>query len=328
MSTHNSTGIAALLAALAMTGATAFGITIDTVTVGHAGNAADSTGYGAVSYEYQIGTTEVTNAQYAAFLNAVAATDTYGLYNTLMGSTTYGGITRSGTSGSYTYTVKAGYDLKPVTYVSFYDACRFTNWLTNGQKTGAQDATTTESGLYVLDDKETLRLLPDHATSIGWVIPNENEWYKAAYYNPTLNGGAGGYTNYPWAGGASPSHTQNAVNGANYYGGSGTVENVGSYVNATSYFGTYDQAGNVWEWNDAIYSDNGRVLRGGSLSNDGLSLSAASGRLNNGPASEAYFIGFRVASLTAVPEPSTWASAMGLTMLVFGVMVRRGRRTL
>ncbi|EIP99559.1 hypothetical protein OpiT1DRAFT_04081, partial [Opitutaceae bacterium TAV1] len=80
--------------------------------------------------------------------------------------------------------------------------------------------------------------------------------------------------------------------------------------------------------NDAIYSDNGRVLRGGSLSNDGLSLSAASGRLNNGPASEAYFIGFRVASLTAVPEPSTWASAMGLTMLVFGVMVRRGRRTL
>ena len=57
-------------------------IQIDMVTVGNAGNAADSTGYGAVAYNYQIGKYEVTAGQYTAFLNAVAATDTYGLYNT------------------------------------------------------------------------------------------------------------------------------------------------------------------------------------------------------------------------------------------------------
>ena len=36
---------------------------------------------GAVDYAYNIGTYEVTNAQYVEFLNAVAKTDGYGLYN-------------------------------------------------------------------------------------------------------------------------------------------------------------------------------------------------------------------------------------------------------
>ncbi|EIP99818.1 hypothetical protein OpiT1DRAFT_04349 [Opitutaceae bacterium TAV1] len=328
MSTHNSTGIAALLTALAMTGATAFGITIDTVTVGYAGNAADTAsgtyanGRGAVSYEYQIGTYEVTNAQYAAFLNAVDSTgaNTYSLYNSNMSSSTYGGITWNSTSSKYE--VKAGFDLKPVNYVSFYDAARFVNWLTNGQGSGG-----TESGLYVFKEGKLVST-PDHATSTGWVIPNENEWYKAAYYNPTLNEGAGGYTNYPWAGGASPSHTQDAVNGATYSGGPGNVTDVGSYINASSYFGTYDQAGNLWEWTDTISSGNNRVLRGGAVYSNVNDLSAASGRGGSGPTDEGYYYGFRVASLTAVPEPSVWASAMGLTMFVFGVWVRRGRRTL
>ena len=63
-------------------------ITIDTVTVGDPGNAADTRyatpGYGAMAYTYNIGKYEVTAGQYTAFLNAVAATDTYGLYDTNM----------------------------------------------------------------------------------------------------------------------------------------------------------------------------------------------------------------------------------------------------
>src|SRR2546426_808545 len=58
---------------------------VQTVHVGNAGNANDpATGnlYGGVGYAYNIGTTEVTVGQYTEFLNAVAATDTYGLYNT------------------------------------------------------------------------------------------------------------------------------------------------------------------------------------------------------------------------------------------------------
>src|SRR5262245_40161406 len=79
-------------------------VTMAWTTIGDPGNAADATGFGAVGYVYAIGTYEVTNAQYAAFLNAKAAADPLGLYNPSMGSTAYpawGGIARSGAAGSY-----------------------------------------------------------------------------------------------------------------------------------------------------------------------------------------------------------------------------------
>jgi len=63
----------------------AVAITLDMVTVGNPGNSADTTGYGAVPYEYRIGKYEVTIEQYAVFLNAVAKTDNYQLYNAGMG---------------------------------------------------------------------------------------------------------------------------------------------------------------------------------------------------------------------------------------------------
>jgi len=127
-------------------------ITIDTVTVGDPGNAADTTGYGSVSYTYSIGKYEVTAGQYCTFLNAVAKKDTFGLYNNSMWSGTYAcGIQQMGASGSYSYNVASGYANRPVNYVTFWDACRFANWLYNGQECGAQDATTTEEGAYTLD---------------------------------------------------------------------------------------------------------------------------------------------------------------------------------
>lgn len=48
---------------------------IDMVTVGNAGNGADTTGYGAVSYSFQIAKHEVTIGMYMRFLNAVAKSD-------------------------------------------------------------------------------------------------------------------------------------------------------------------------------------------------------------------------------------------------------------
>ncbi len=91
-----------LLAAVAAMPAAAGTVAFDFAQVGNAGNAPDpTTGYGAVAYNYAISKTEVTNAQYAEFLNAVAATDNFGgsdptLYNTSMGFNALGGITRSG----------------------------------------------------------------------------------------------------------------------------------------------------------------------------------------------------------------------------------------
>ena len=95
MSMNSLISLAALAAVTCLAVSTASAqITIPTVLVGDPGNAADpTTGYGSVGYEYNIGTTEVTNAQYAAFLNAVARTDTYSLYNTNMAGS-FGGIER------------------------------------------------------------------------------------------------------------------------------------------------------------------------------------------------------------------------------------------
>lgn len=111
---------------------------VEMIPVGNAGNAADGTGYGAVNYAYSIGKYEVTNAQYAQFLNAVAATDPNGLYNPDMGNNMRGGISRLGNSGSYAYAVKANMGTKPVSFVNWYDAVRFCNWLHHGRPIGAQ----------------------------------------------------------------------------------------------------------------------------------------------------------------------------------------------
>src|SRR5262245_54611315 len=119
------------LAALSLLGLSlpASAITVQMVAVGNPGNTCDTQTqgcFGAVAYWYQIGKYEVTNSQYAAFLNAVAATDTNGLYNAAMGGSQ---ITQSGSPGSYTYAVVGANGNQPITSFSFYDALRFANWL-------------------------------------------------------------------------------------------------------------------------------------------------------------------------------------------------------
>ncbi len=144
--------ITAAAAVLSVNLASAALVNIATVPVGYAGNTADPvTGFGAVPYQYSIGTYDVTNAQYVEFLNAKAsASDPYGLWNSNMdpsvvqGMFAEGAIQRSG-AGPYSYSVRPGFANKPVIYVSWYDAVRFVNWLTNGQGNGD-----TESGPYLI----------------------------------------------------------------------------------------------------------------------------------------------------------------------------------
>jgi sulfatase modifying factor 1 len=67
----------------------ASGVTMDWTPIGNPGNACDvqfQGCFGAVSYRYSIGTYEVTNAQYAEFLNAKAGSDPFGLFNPGMGN--------------------------------------------------------------------------------------------------------------------------------------------------------------------------------------------------------------------------------------------------
>lgn len=299
----------AAIVCAALISAASAALVIDTVPVGNAGNPAGGTGYGSVTYAYSIGKYEVTAGQYTAFLNAVAATDSYGLYNANMWSNSNGcKILRSGTSGSYTYSVAANYANRPVNYVNWGDAARFANWLHNGQPIGGQNAQTTEDGAYVLHGAmANAELVTIHRSSNWkWAIPTENEWYKAAYHKN--DGATGNYWLYPVA-----SDTIN-VNKANYANYLGHTTDVGSYLDSPGAYGTFDQGGNLWEWNEAI-TGSYRGFRGGSTSSMNTSLQSTS-RDNYIPSYETYLLGFRVVQ---IPEP------IAITLWTLGGLILRRR---
>lgn len=317
-------GLAGLVVFAPVVPATA-AVTIDWVSVGNPGNAADTTGFGRVDYAYRIARNETTIGQYAEFLNAVAKTDPYKLYNSNLGSASYiAGISRSGVSGNYSYAVIAGTANKPITWTSWFDAARFCNWLHNGQPTGAQGAAATEDGAYTLLGA----MSGIHARTAGakmW-IPSEDEWYKAAYYDPT-KGGVGGYWLYPTQSDTIAGNTAGVPGSANYYDGDYVgypgmaLTDGGTYgANSDSFFGTSDQGGNVWEWNDAVMGSS-RGMRGGcwDSSQNGAVYLASSFRSSMSPVGENYGIGFRLAT---VPEPSAGL----LTALACGVAITRRQR--
>ncbi|OGT46410.1 MAG: hypothetical protein A3E83_06425 [Gammaproteobacteria bacterium RIFCSPHIGHO2_12_FULL_41_20] len=262
------------------------------VTVGNPGNSNDTTGFGAVSYTYRIGKYPVTIKQYTDFLNAVAKTDTYSLYNSSMGTDlNSAGISQSGSSGSFTYSVMDNGGIsanRPITFVTWFNAARFANWMSNGQPSGSQNNATTENGAYALNGitsgsavtKNTIN--PNTGAAPTYYIPLENEWYKAAYYDPTLGDGAGGYYGYATQSNTAPGNTIGSqLNQANYfiangvgfsvtqslvfsYGAQNYLTDVGSFSGSPSYYGTFDQNGNADQWNDldgsaSLY----RGLRGG-----------------------------------------------------------------
>lgn len=326
-------------------------LTMDLVTVGNPGNAVDPAdgsildpgiqNFGSVAYTYGIGTYEVQNIQYAEFLNSVAASaDPYGLYNAGMGTDARGGITRSGSIGAYTYAVKDNMGEKPVNYVSFYDAVRFVNWLENGQPPGAQSAGTTETGSYTLfTEGSTTTNVSARAANATWVLPTEDEWYKAAYYDPGPSGPSDDWWLYPTQSDSVPSMgladatgsiTNDGSNVANYNqaadwnGQNGNVTTVGSAGPlSASHYGTYDQGGNLNEWNEAIINGNYRGIRGGffgdALPNE---ITLQSFFQNLGPPDgESASLGFRVAF---IPEPCTLV-ALGLAGLASCIWCRRRR---
>jgi len=337
--------VALLVALCSVMNGTAHAINYEMVTVGDPGNAADVTGYGAVGSEYRIGKYEVTIQQYTDFLNAVAASDPYSLYNSNMATDlNIAGIWREGSSGSYTYRVITdGIDTgnRPITYVSWFDAARFTNWMQNGQLTGTAGVASTETGAYTLNGA-TSGAGPMKNAGATWWLPSENEWYKAAYYK---GGGAnGGYWVFPTQSDSFPGNTiGGAANQANYYFGSYSVTqstviipsnllnyltDAGAFSNSGSAYGTFDQGGSVFEWNDdGSGSIPARGVRGGSWYHNPYhahSFLESSYRPINLPVDyEINYVGFRIAS---VPEPSTYG--MGVAGLAWGgySMLRRRRR--
>jgi sulfatase modifying factor 1 len=244
------------------------GIDINFVPIGNPGNAADTggtEGCGAVSYGYRIGKYEITNAQWNTF-TAVA------------------GVPTGNPSNAYDQSAYFTGAQQPTNMVSWYEAAQFCNYLTSGNK---------YSGAYKFDISGNFQSI-DRVSSIStygttYVIPTEDEWYKAAYFKPN----ASGYSLYANGTDTAP------VAGVNSNYNSSAPWNI---TNGTmEQNGTFDMMGNVWEWNETLIGSD-RGVRGGSYYLN-FDFNLRSSIRNYGtPISELNGIGFRVAS---VPEPAT-----------------------
>ena len=205
-------------------------INMDFVTIGNAGNAADNTGFGAMGYNYRIGKYEVTAEQWA---EVIAADPNVGDAGNWSGSQPTGGT-------------------------SWYEAAKFCNWLTTGS---AATGVYSFNGPITAPTGVTINRTYRNAGGVAYVLPSEDEWYKAAYYDPNkLGAGVGGYWDYP------TKHDYPAVpDGIDFAGDTAfdavfyqgydqgapnSVDNAG----VLSAYGTMGQGGNVWEWNETAGS--------------------------------------------------------------------------
>ncbi len=158
-------------------------------------------------------------------------------------------------------------------------------------------------------------------------LPNENEWYKAAYYKG--GGTDAGYWDYPTQSDSIPSNDLVAPdpgNNANFRQDGYTIGSpywmteVGEFENSDSAYGTYDQGGNVWEWNESVITGSIRGLRGSSFRYEYAYLHAGFRNDKSSPMYEGSRVGFRVAS--KIPEPSTLLLG---SLAAVGMLMRRPR---
>ncbi len=278
-------------------GANAF--TMDFVTIGNPGNAADTTGspnpVGSVGYVYNLGMYEVSRDQ----------------------------IDKANSAGSLgiTYAANSSTINKPGTGISWYEAAKYVNWLNTNQ--GYQEAYKFVGGTFTLWSAGDAGYNANNMfrnSLAQYVIASRDEWYKGAYGKAD-----GSWSNFPNGSNSAPAKTAGGtVANTAVYGGQAGPADINNAGGLSSY-GTMGQGGNVWEWNETAYDGNNdtagenREIRGG-VWNDSSGFLDASSRSSNNPLNEGYINGFRVAS---VPEPS------GFSLLAVGLgglsMMRRRR---
>jgi formylglycine-generating enzyme required for sulfatase activity len=223
---------------------------------------------------YEIMITNVTNEQYARFLNEALAS----------GMVHIGELeVEAGENVEVRYGVAGHYPGDP------FDGYEHEEEITAGDKLLVP---LDEAGLRITFDGERFESIPEYAnhpmTMVSWFganaycefygyrLPTEIEWEKAARGTEISNGRG---LPYPW--GEDVERNQ-----ANYYssfdlfekmfGKLGNTTPVGLYngraydsyetLNAASPYGLYDMAGNVWQWTGDDYPDQHyRYLRGGSF---------------------------------------------------------------
>jgi formylglycine-generating enzyme len=311
----------ALAVALILVASGAQAVSIDWVTVGAAGNPVDDTGFGSVADAYRISRHEVTVSQYAEFLNATAESDPHGLF--VPGMQEWQGITRTGSDGDYAYTVTPGRESRAMGHVQFANALRFSNWMHNGQGSGD-----TESGAYTITGSSYSNGSIVRSPNASIFLPTEDQWYKAAYFNSVSSS----YFEYPTSSNSpgtcsAPSSAPNRANCGGVLSSGKEMTDVGAYSSSASPYGTFDQGGNAWEWNESwLVGETGGIRGGSGGSNTGPGFEHMAASYRGGgsppplPGSLDIAYGFRLAA--PIPEPST-ALLFGIGLSALAATSRR-----
>jgi formylglycine-generating enzyme required for sulfatase activity len=212
-----------------------------------------------LDYDYEIMVTDVTNAQYARYLNEALADGSIKLAENQVAGFYPGDVFRA-----YEHEV----EIKAGDYIHI---------------------PLDDPGLRLAFDGETFAALPEYDNHpmvlvswfgaqaycqyYGWRLPGEVEWEKAAR-------GTGGRA-YPW-GDEIESNRANSYSSFDLFekiiGKHGNTNPVGFYngqtyesyqtLDARSPYGLYDMAGNVWQWTGDVYPlQHYRYMRGGSKDN-------------------------------------------------------------
>lgn len=258
--------------------------TIAFVPIGHAGNAADTGGYGAVPYEYRMSIHEISQDQ--------------------IGMATAGGLAGV-TAGAW----QAG---QPAANISWYEAAAFVNWMNTSTGRQAAYNLTFNGRAWSMDLWSGEEAWTAGGTNLyrhkdaTYFLPSENEWYKAAYFNAA----GADYFLYPTESSTAPVAVVGGT-GPNtaVYDKAADVPAAVDVAGALSAYGTMAQGGNVWEWTETaagganIKASEPRVVRGGSWA-DAEGVLRSSFRSQEKPSLDDRAYGFRVAS---IPEPSTYA---------------------
>jgi MYXO-CTERM domain-containing protein len=278
--------------------------TIDFVSIGNTNNASDTTGFGAVPYHYRVGTYEISQDA----------------------------IDKATASGMANVTAGAWAGNQPAANINWYEAAAFVNWLnTSTGKQAAYDLTFSDGSwsMSLWSSEQAWQLGGENLIrnkDAYYFLPSENEWYKAAYYNPD----GSDYFLYPTGSNTSPTAVASGTDADTaVYGMATSAPAIVDSTGGLSAYGTMGQGGNVWEWNETARENapaDHRVYRGGDWDNPETPLQS-SFRTSVSADTQTSTIGFRVASVeegpTPIPEPGTWAAAV---LLVGAAGYSRWRR--
>lgn len=293
---------------------------MDFVTIGNPGNAADTTGYGSVGYSYNIGKYEVSVPQ----INGARAN---GLQGVRADSQNWN-LTPDG----------------PAYGLDWLQAAAFVNWL--GTSSGYQAAykmsyiggtggsaygRTYSIGVWQPGEAGYDPNNPFRNSLAVYALASENEWYKAAYFDPNKNSGTGGYWKYATGSDSAPTPvTSGTASGTSVYGYTfdGQLNKAASVSQAggESPYGTVGQGGNVGEMLETEFSgantdvEAARVTRGGANTSS-VSEQASDFRWTiavDNP--DGYAVtGFRI---IMVPEPSSLSLLLAGGTLLWGTRKR------